>query len=212
MRGLCAHLTSQALSRNPGGVIWEIQVWCWWSATGGREVAAGLCQLAPSIFIRLRPLLQKLPFLSRHLTLISNWISTVIWYLWISELSSQNFSCSFPDTYGFTSCHPAPDFDFFKFLSNFSQWVRQDTSSSPHPASVMKSWVVRPVISDPRMFIHARIKHLHSLTPKTQNCPRHLSLLLPQETRSVLLVSPIFPPYIISVQKLQIIKIMIPSL
>ena len=49
-------------------------------------------------------------------------------------------------------------------------------SSSPCLASVMKSWVVRPVISDPRMFILASIKHRHSVTRKTQNYPRHLSI------------------------------------
>ena len=52
----------------------------------------------------------------------------------------------------------------------------ESESSSPCLASVMKSWVVRPVISDPRMFILAGIKHRHSVTRKTQNYPRHLSI------------------------------------
>ena len=84
-----------------GGIIWEILV-DGEDQGGGREVAGALCQLALSIFIRLPPPpppLQKLPFLSRHLTLISNWISAVIWYLFISTSVSKNFFCSFPDTH-----------------------------------------------------------------------------------------------------------------
>ena len=47
----------------------------------------------------------------------------------------------------------------------------ESESSSPCLASVMKSWVVRPVISDPRMFIHARIKH------PTPSLPKHKTIL-----------------------------------